>query len=630
MSTSPLPSEGQVALPVVSAQAMSAEQLIESLRALRQQPKDAAFWSRLCVCMSQLCRARYALVLRSSKSDMSWSLLGTNAPADSALLVQANAHIAELSPRALSQGYAYSPCPNGTLLAAVHLMDPAGPTLLLLEIGSRERATINELLIRAQLVADLPADLPAASQMATESQAQHEVSQGLIDLLDLVARVMQESEFGAATLGLVNLLAGVIGCDQAVLGWSEDGLVRVIAISHIDRFERKSENVQLLEAALEEAADQRQDLIFPTPPGSAQVTLAHDRLARRLGYGQLATLVFDEADEAVHAPQMVLLLGRRELGFESDRLHQVSVALHLLRPWLAVLRERSQPLPTRLVMQTKTRLRRWLSPERLRYKALASAAILASLVVVFGTWPYRIEANGELMTDSVQLISSPFDGYLAKVNANLGDTVNQGIVLAELDTRELALQSIDLQSEVRRYQAEADQARAASQAAETQIALARMAQSQARMEQVIFQLKQAQIAAPFTGVIVEGERKELSGSPMRQGDKIFRLARIEGLYALIYVSERDIRELPVNASGELRLLGQPERTIRFTTEKLVPVAQFKGVQAGHFALKVRLNENADWWRPGMAALARIEAGDRRIFWIWTHKLMDTLHMLLWW
>jgi len=117
---------------------------------------------------------------------------------------------------------------------------------------------------------------------------------------------------------------------------------------------------------------------------------------------------------------------------------------------------------------------------------------------------------------------------------------------------------------------------------------------------------------------------------MRQGDKLFRLARIEGLYALIYISERDIRELPANASGELRLLGQPERSIPFTADKLVPIAQFKGTQAGHFALKVRLGENADWWRPGMAALARIEAGERRILWIWTHKLMDTLHMLLWW
>nr|WP_272918729.1 efflux RND transporter periplasmic adaptor subunit [Malikia spinosa] len=284
----------------------------------------------------------------------------------------------------------------------------------------------------------------------------------------------------------------------------------------------------------------------------------------------------------------------------------------------------------RLLTQARIRLRRWLSPERLRYKALASAAVLASLVVVFGTWTYRIEASGELMTDSVQVVSAPFDGYLAQVNANLGDTVDEGMVLAELDTRELTLQSTDLQSEVRRYQAEADQARAASQVAETQIAMARMAQSQARMEQVIFQLKQARIAAPFSGVIVEGERKELSGSPMRQGDKLFRLARIEGLYALIHISERDIRELPLNATGELRLLGQPERTIRFTAEKLVPIAQFKGMQAGHFALKVRLDEHADWWRPGMAALARIEAGERRIIWIWTHKLIDTLHMMLWW
>ena len=66
-------------------------------------------------------------------------------------------------------------------------------------------------------------------------------------------------------------------------GTADDGLVRVAAISHIDRFERKAENVQLLESALEEALDQRADLVHPLPPDSPMVGLAHDRVARLLG-----------------------------------------------------------------------------------------------------------------------------------------------------------------------------------------------------------------------------------------------------------------------------------------------------------------------------------------------------------
>jgi hypothetical protein len=32
----------------------------------------------------------------------------------------------------------------------------------------------------------------------------------------------------------------------------------------------------------------------------------------------------------------------------------------------------------------------------------------------------------------------------------------------------------------------------------------------------------------------------------------------------------------------------------------------------------------------MTGLAQIEVGDRRIIWIWTHRLMDTLRLKLWW
>jgi hypothetical protein len=110
-------------------------------------------------------------------------------------------------------------------------------------------------------------------------------AQEQLGLVDLVALVMKEAQFGSAALALVNLLAAALKSDQVVLGVAEHGLARVEAISHIDRFDHKAENVQLLEAALEEALDQHGDLVFPLPADSPQVALAHDRLARIMGYG---------------------------------------------------------------------------------------------------------------------------------------------------------------------------------------------------------------------------------------------------------------------------------------------------------------------------------------------------------
>ena len=612
-----------------------AQQVFQTLRALRGAPRDADYWAQLCACLAQLCRARAAMVLRAGEGG-DWRLLGSQGLADSTLQAQAAARLVELAPRALAQGQAYAPDAQGQIVAAVRLVDADGTTLALLEIPARERPAINDLLVRAQLVADLPAGAalaPVASNAPTGPQAGGSAlvpAQEPIALVDLVARVMKETQSGAASLALVNLLAAELKCDQVVLGVGEHGQVRVEAISHIDRFERKAENVQLLEAALEEALDQHGDLVFPLAADSPAIALAHDRLARMMGYAHLATLVVRD-DESPQRPPMALLLGRREGGFDATVLHQVSVAMHLLQPWLATLRERSQGWARRSWGRLRHSLREGLSPERPGRKLLALAALLFVLGISFGTWPYRLEAPAELSTDSVQIVSAPFEGHLRQVNANLGDTVRAGAVLAQLDTRELTLQAADLASELGRHEAEADRARALGQAAETQIGLARAAQARARLERVQFQLRQAEVLAPFDGVVVEGERRELAGTPVRQGDKLFRLARVESLYVVIHVAERDIRELSEQARGRLRLISQPDREIAFQVETLVPIAQARGGQGGQFHLKARLEPAAEaWWRPGMTGLAQIDVGPRTILWIWTHQLVDTLRLKLWW
>ena len=70
-------------------------------------------------------------------------------------------------------------------------------------------------------------------------------------------------------------------------------------------------------------------------------------------------------------------------------------------------------------------------------------------------------------------------------------------------------------------------------------------------------LQQASSHAPFEGVIVEGEKKDLLGAPVKKGDRILRIAKVEGLYVTLMVSEKEMRHIAPNAHGELALLSQP-------------------------------------------------------------------------
>jgi multidrug efflux pump subunit AcrA (membrane-fusion protein) len=200
-----------------------------------------------------------------------------------------------------------------------------------------------------------------------------------------------------------------------------------------------------------------------------------------------------------------------------------------------------------------------------------------------------------------------------------------------MDTTDLQQQLAEVQSEIGRYAAEEDKARAGGALAEMQVAQARRVQSEARLKRVAYFLQQARTEAPFDGVVVEGERRNLLGSSVKRGDKLFRIAQVRDLYVVLQVPEHAIRELRGDADAELLLLSQPNQPIRLKISSFVPMAQVKGEEGNQFVLKAQiLDPVAPWWRPGMTGLAKIEAGSRNISWVLFHRTIDKLRLWLWW
>lgn len=610
---------------------VNAEELLARLYELRQRRDADDFWLQFCLTVAALCRARGAIAAQrrtTADGEEGWQFLGGQCPPEAMLAQRWRSSLDELAPRASTAGFALSP-QGGAALVAVRLAGVEQPTLLLLEIPDRERAQLNELILRARLVADLPAGGGASDAGDADSGGPGEQNPDvLLALLDLLVQVMREDRFGSAALALVNGLSAHLGCSQVTLGWVERGYVRSQAISHLDRFERKTENVQLLEAAFEEALDQEIDIRYPEDEGSGCVILAHARFCRVLGYEAVTSVTLRRGERA---PEAVLLLAGNEDEIDEEALAPVSFALHLLLPWLADLRRKDRWIGARFGNWVADTAGEVVGLEHVGRKLAVTILGLLLLYGLLGTWEHRIEANAELTTDSTRLLSAPFDGFFDEIVFTAGDEVSAGDLLGTFDIQDLRLQESEIRADIRRFEAEADRARAQGQMADVEIARARRAQAQARLDRVLFLLSQAQIVAPFDGVVVEGERRDLLGTPVRQGDALFRLARIEGLYAVLYVSERDIRYVDPGATGELRLLSQPNQRIPFELEALIPVAQVRGQQGNHFMLKVRLEQEPEaWWRPGMAGSARIEAGRRNIAWILTHRFIDTVRLWLWW
>ncbi|CAN5287386.1 hypothetical protein BH11PSE10_BH11PSE10_04480 [soil metagenome] len=617
---------------------LSARELILALHALRGAAADGDYAERVIAALMRLCRGQQAWWLIEDSTDSTvhgWQLraeAGEGEPGDMPLQADWRTELSTLAQRARSQGFASAPLrsTNGAALWAVAIQPERAPQdLWLLHLPDRERPQLNELVLRAQLVADLPAPgtMPSAALVVPD--------EGWAPLLDVALLAVQHERFEPAALALVNALAAALNAQQVALGWraGSDGAqaLHAVALSHRDKFDRFAHPVVLTEGALDEALDVDEGVFLPIPGRDEALPMplpAHRLLQQSLGAVSLASLPLRRG----HAlPRAALLFVFEGGGPGPAAMARLRLTMRLVLPWLETLHERERPLPLRLADALRERAQGVLGPQRLAWKAGSLSAAALLLYALIAHWDYRVGANGQLATDSTRVISAQFDGRVDDAKVSAGQIVKEGELLAQLDVRELTHQVNDAQAELQRYTAEADKARAAGALAELEVGTARAAQSQARLTRTLEMIEQAANRAPFDGVVVEGDRQELQGAPVRKGDKLYRLARVEKMYATLQVPERDAALLKAGAAGELVLMSRPDEKLPLRVLAVIPVAQTKGQEGNHFLVRAELTGTpADWWRPGMSGTARIDAGERQVAWILTHRLIDQVRLWLWW
>jgi multidrug resistance efflux pump len=257
------------------------------------------------------------------------------------------------------------------------------------------------------------------------------------------------------------------------------------------------------------------------------------------------------------------------------------------------------------------------------------AAILLTLLF-FLRVPYRVEGNFVLKSDEVSFRTAPFDGYIERVFVRPGDVVKAGDPLLKLVTRELELEKLAAVADVARFQREADKARATNDLAGMRIATAMGEQSKARADLVNYRLAEATLKAPFDGVIVEGDLRDRLAAPVRQGDALMKVARLENLYVQAEVSERDVAEVLGKDRGEIAFVSQPKLTFPVRVQRLESAAVPRP-DGSVFLVRCGFEHGGEkWWRPGMTGLCKFQVERRTLWWILTHRTVDFLRLKLWW
>ena len=605
---------------------------LDSLRESGLSP--AEFWKRFMEFTAMVCDAS-ALYLFSRTEDGSeaeakptWKNYGRWPESSTPGIPDLEDSLGALLELARNEGMASTrstgsqPVGIGVLALQTGEREPAA-TCILLVFPDADRDRIKRGLEKARLLSDRPL-LFQQNRQLDRVRVRNDMLSSVLDLTLLLSR---EEKFLSAAMTTCNELVPRFQCERVSVGWYRDGQIRLKAMSHAEKFEKKMELVRLLELAMEEAIDQEEDLRWPIVQDSGQVTRDHSRYAREAGVGYLCSIPLRQDGELCG----VLFFERESGSFSESELLQMRLYADQIGPVLSDLQQKDRWIGFRAYH----RFRSWAGGLiGVRHTGWKLAGLVISIllgILLFGKMTYRVEAPFSLQSKDVQYITAPFDGYLKAVTVEVGEQVEEEELLCQFDTQDLLLEKAVTRSDYLRLVRQAEQRRADNKLAEMRIIEAQAEQVEAELARINYRLDQASIRAPFAGVVVEGDLQEQIGSLFQTGDELYRLARLNELYAEVRVAEADVDEVSSNTSGKLIFKSRPGQRFPARVTRVEPMA--RTVESGNvFLVRVRLEEgNQPWFRPGMTGVAKLDAGKRSILWILTHRTLDYLRLhVFWW
>ncbi len=448
--------------------------------------------------------------------------------------------------------------------------------------------------------------------------------------LSTATRVLSASNdhprFHAAAIALCNEIATHWRADRVSLGLLAGRYVKLRAMSQTEHISRKMALVGAIESAMEESLDQDIEVLHPVPAGAMLVNRAAQELSTKHGPSAVCSLPMRRAGEVIG---VVTVERPIDQPMNPEEVAFLRMAVDLFTPRMAELAESDRWFGARLADATKRGLGGVLGPKHTWAKvgAIALLAGVLALVLVPGT--IRVEAPFKFQAVTQRSIPAPFDGYLEAVESEPNDVVEPGAVLATLNTAELRAELSRLEAEQLGYDKEAKMAAREGKQVERQIAEARVANVEAQLEWLRWQIEHAVIRAPIAGTVVVGDLKQQLGAPVAKGDVLFEVAPLGELRAELWVADDKIGDVPPEgAKGQLAAAAHPGQKLNFEVEQINPIAE---VIDGNnvFRVRVKLLERQPWAKPGIEGVAKIDAGQAPIGWVWTRDAINWVRMKLW-
>ncbi|WP_293776169.1 efflux RND transporter periplasmic adaptor subunit [uncultured Oxalicibacterium sp.] len=447
----------------------------------------------------------------------------------------------------------------------------------------------------------------------------------LMATLDLVASAMTEQKFSAAANALVTDLAIRLDCDRVAVGFRRDAHTHVDAVSHSAQIGKRMNLIRAVGSAMDEAIDQKSLIQIPFEGEQVLVLRDHLSLARQHGSDCILSIPFVTAGLTGGAFTFERA-GERQFSAAEVELCQAVVAL--CSRILEEKRLNDRLLVARIKDIARDQVRKFIGPRHFGRKLAAGLLMLSVLFFSIAWSTYKVGANATLEGAVRRVLVAPYDGYVESAQHRAGDVLKAGTVLASLDQRDLQLEYLRWASQAEQYGNQYQEALAKSDRVQVNVSLAQMQQAKAQMELLAEQLARASITTPFDGIVVNGDLSQSLGSAVKRGQTLFEVAPLNAYRVILEVDESDITGVREGQKGKLMLTSLPGDVFPITVQHVTPVTTSREGRS-FFRVEAAVDQANPRLRPGMEGVGKIEVGDRKLIWQWTHKFVDWLRLWLW-
>ena len=446
-------------------------------------------------------------------------------------------------------------------------------------------------------------------------------------ILQLTAIFLERPQFKDAIADLCTETATRLSCDRAILALGQGGALRIEAVSHTVQFDRSANLLAAVVAAMTEALDQRESIVYPQDREARPVvTLAHAELSQLSGADSIATVPLMSKGRAVGALTLERAPGLR---FDAPTLELLEGLASMLGPLLELRLGEGRSLAAQAAERAQGFWSRLVGPRHAGLKLAAGSLAAAALFLGFTDGEYRVGAEARIEGKVQRTLTAPFQGYVRESARRAGDTVRQGELLAQLDDRDLRLEQARIAAQRDQLGKQYREAMAKRDRAQARIVSSQLEQSQAQLSLVEEHLARTGIVAPFDGVLVSGDLTQALGAPVERGQPLFEIAPLDAYRVVLQVDEHRVADVRPGQRGELVLSSMPGERFAILLDKITPVSAPKDGRNA-FRVEAQLEGRADArLRPGMEGVAKVTVDVRRLASIWTREIFDWFRLKAW-